>query len=157
MSMSCLGDKSTACLYRSENRRRLHFFHLPTTPLANCAARNPTACTTAGFLSTSLFCLRCFVRLRLWFLRHALLRRARLRILPFTTCANGYATYCTLTSATHGGYFHAVIGTLALDLRLSALRCSVLHARRGLRSEEHTSELQSRGHLVCRLLLEKKK
>src|SRR5690625_5636503 len=33
--------------------------------------------------------------------------------------------------------------------------------RRGLpcghgRSEEHTSELQSRGHLVCRLLLEKK-
>src|SRR5437870_8330771 len=25
------------------------------------------------------------------------------------------------------------------------------------RSEEHTSELQSRGHLVCRLLLEKKK
>src|SRR5690625_6488989 len=27
----------------------------------------------------------------------------------------------------------------------------------GRRSEEHTSELQSRGHLVCRLLLEKKK
>src|SRR5690625_6502450 len=26
----------------------------------------------------------------------------------------------------------------------------------GWRSEEHTSELQSRGHLVCRLLLEKK-
>src|SRR5207253_5588027 len=26
-----------------------------------------------------------------------------------------------------------------------------------VRSEEHTSELQSRGHLVCRLLLEKKK
>src|SRR2546429_4597382 len=27
----------------------------------------------------------------------------------------------------------------------------------GMRSEEHTSELQSRLHLVCRLLLEKKK
>src|SRR5207253_11228969 len=27
---------------------------------------------------------------------------------------------------------------------------------RSFRSEEHTSELQSRGHLVCRLLLEKK-
>src|SRR5690625_6019457 len=26
----------------------------------------------------------------------------------------------------------------------------------GMRSEEHTSELQSRGHLVCRRLLEKK-
>src|SRR5687768_18226586 len=30
-------------------------------------------------------------------------------------------------------------------------------ARRAGRSEEHTSELQSRLHLVCRLLLEKKK
>src|SRR5258708_24751414 len=29
--------------------------------------------------------------------------------------------------------------------------------RRGRRSEEHTSELQSPDHLVCRLLLEKKK
>src|SRR5437899_7182746 len=29
--------------------------------------------------------------------------------------------------------------------------------RRGARSEEHTSELQSLRHLVCRLLLEKKK
>src|SRR5690625_2283632 len=29
--------------------------------------------------------------------------------------------------------------------------------RKSVRSEEHTSELQSRGHLVCRLLLEKKK
>src|SRR5579872_2121508 len=31
------------------------------------------------------------------------------------------------------------------------------HRRAVLRSEEHTSELQSRPHLVCRLLLEKKK
>src|SRR5690625_5516935 len=30
-------------------------------------------------------------------------------------------------------------------------------SRKQERSEEHTSELQSRGHLVCRLLLEKKK
>src|SRR2546422_6289265 len=32
-----------------------------------------------------------------------------------------------------------------------------LHAHSTARSEEHTSELQSRLHLVCRLLLEKKK
>src|SRR5439155_4036643 len=31
------------------------------------------------------------------------------------------------------------------------------HFNETKRSEEHTSELQSRGHLVCRLLLEKKK
>src|SRR5699024_11870683 len=70
---------------------------------------------------------------RLRYMPHAQLPRAPLRMLPFTTCAIDYATYRTLTSATHGGYFHAVIGTFALDLRLSALQCSVLHARRGLR------------------------
>src|SRR5437870_7014889 len=41
------------------------------------------------------------------------------------------------------------------------LRADLLELHRALdttvRSEEHTSELQSRGHLVCRLLLEKKK
>src|SRR3712207_9023495 len=36
----------------------------------------------------------------------------------------------------------------------SVLRAGVMHR---LRSEEHTSELQSRQYLVCRLLLEKKK
>src|SRR5690606_41987089 len=35
-------------------------------------------------------------------------------------------------------------------------RLSALRARGGQRSEEHTSELQSREKLVCRLLLEKK-
>src|SRR3989442_6975535 len=45
----------------------------------------------------------------------------------------------------------AAIGTTAAGLL--ALPLSVLAARR---SEEHTSELQSRPHLVCRLLLEKK-
>src|SRR5690625_5836500 len=32
----------------------------------------------------------------------------------------------------------------------------IVHGEVFARSEEHTSELQSRGHLVCRLLLEKK-
>src|SRR6266508_1303793 len=35
--------------------------------------------------------------------------------------------------------------------------CTSRRCRSRLRSEEHTSELQSRGHIVCRLLLEKKK
>src|SRR2546422_1667021 len=34
---------------------------------------------------------------------------------------------------------------------------SATYVRQRRRSEEHTSELQSRLHLVCRLLLEKKK
>src|SRR3712207_7440974 len=41
--------------------------------------------------------------------------------------------------------------------RLVAVRPRRARARAGLRSEEHTSELQSRQYLVCRLLLEKKK
>src|SRR5258708_16658153 len=36
-------------------------------------------------------------------------------------------------------------------------RCRKLNNLRRWRSEEHTSELQSPDHLVCRLLLEKKK
>src|SRR5258708_8154721 len=38
-----------------------------------------------------------------------------------------------------------------------ALACPYIPAENGSRSEEHTSELQSPDHLVCRLLLEKKK
>src|SRR5256884_3492459 len=38
-----------------------------------------------------------------------------------------------------------------------ALVGGIVGAVLGVRSEEHTSELQSRLHLVCRLLLEKKK
>src|SRR5207253_9148327 len=41
-------------------------------------------------------------------------------------------------------------GVKVIPLMLLSRTCSI-------RSEEHTSELQSRGHLVCRLLLEKKK
>src|SRR3989442_15130136 len=39
----------------------------------------------------------------------------------------------------------------------SATARAAARALKRLRSEEHTSELQSRPHLVCRLLLEKKK
>src|SRR5689334_24643711 len=37
------------------------------------------------------------------------------------------------------------------------LKARAIARHSGLRSEEHTSELQSQFHLVCRLLLEKKK
>src|SRR5258705_2099808 len=45
----------------------------------------------------------------------------------------------------------------AVSLIQAAGAASVQVAARDLRSEEHTSELQSLRHLVCRLLLEKKK
>src|SRR2546429_2006407 len=46
----------------------------------------------------------------------------------------------------------------ALQYPLACLECPAIHPYVfPHRSEEHTSELQSRLHLVCRLLLEKKK
>src|SRR3712207_8122296 len=52
------------------------------------------------------------------------------------------------------GHQLAPAGRLQLGQRADD---GVTHQRRGERSEEHTSELQSRQYLVCRLLLEKKK
>src|SRR2546429_5447609 len=49
------------------------------------------------------------------------------------------------------------IGWVAGRRDLSGYRHPVTPEVAGSRSEEHTSELQSRLHLVCRLLLEKKK
>src|SRR5690625_5816309 len=42
------------------------------------------------------------------------------------------------------------------SLALKPVCSCATRTNRRVRSEEHTSELQSRGHLVCRLLLEKK-
>src|SRR2546429_6113505 len=68
--------------------------------------------------------------------------------------------YTTLFRSRHrppdGG--HAVLDLFVFAAFLSALVSSVIASRTvKSRSEEHTSELQSRLHLVCRLLLEKKK
>src|SRR5687768_18381676 len=55
--------------------------------------------------------------------------------------------------------FRSAAAVGSLNTRLTskpAMRPASLVAWR-IRSEEHTSELQSRLHLVCRLLLEKKK
>src|SRR5690625_7058138 len=41
-------------------------------------------------------------------------------------------------------------------MRIIVFKQNLIAGHADIRSEEHTSELQSRGHLVCRLLLEKK-
>src|SRR3712207_8734660 len=50
----------------------------------------------------------------------------------------------------------AMLGTTTLATVVESSAGMAAGARTGLRSEEHTSELQSRQYLVCRLLLEKK-
>src|SRR5690349_23831354 len=60
--------------------------------------------------------------------------------------------YTTLFRSIHVEFERMLLQRLPVSLTGSVLsRC------RPLRSEEHTSELQSRRDLVCRLLLEKKK
>src|SRR5690625_6692124 len=54
------------------------------------------------------------------------------------------------------GFTRSISSSMS-DARLSCRRYASSRISSRLRSEEHTSELQSRGHLVCRLLLEKKK
>src|SRR5690625_1156237 len=76
----------------------------------------------------------------------------------------------TTLSKVVAGILHEDKGTIHVDGKVTALFSFGMGFRRDLtgrenvylngmmlRSEEHTSELQSRGHLVCRLLLEKKK
>src|SRR5689334_24738697 len=48
-------------------------------------------------------------------------------------------------------------GEIVLNVSLNATRNLTINNELIQRSEEHTSELQSQFHLVCRLLLEKKK
>src|SRR5690625_3222200 len=71
-----------------------------------------------------------------------------------------YASFGSLASLY--GRFHYYGDRLRMQLGAGLVFISVmlfgkLLAILNARSEEHTSELQSRGHLVCRLLLEKKK
>src|SRR5687768_17717679 len=79
-------------------------------------------------------------------------RPPRSTLFPYTTLfrSRGGCDDPTLRQRLAGVYTEAEI------LRLIRLR-TVSAAIKGKRSEEHTSELQSRLHLVCRLLLEKKK
>src|SRR5690348_18035312 len=73
--------------------------------------------------------------------------------------------YTTLFRSLHGSRAGFLVGRLGraqcrqhvMPLVACELRGFVDDALRELRSEEHTSELQSPVHLVCRLLLEKKK
>src|SRR5205809_5599224 len=77
-------------------------------------------------------------------------------IVPLSTAASA----CAISRSASG-----VAGTIESRLTVtpgrrpaaSATAAFIRSSRAPLRSEEHTSELQSRLHLVCRLLLEKKK
>src|SRR2546429_6234370 len=86
-------------------------------------------------------------------------RPPRSTLFPYTTLFRSRAAHdhsrCSRTSSTRswnkGSRRIARVRGRAREIRTSPSTPA------GRRSEEHTSELQSRLHLVCRLLLEKKK
>src|SRR5436309_14489332 len=88
-----------------------------------------------------LLIITCFVFECLFFFFFLMIRRPpRSTLFPYTTLFR--------SAEQLGGEHVEVECTVAIG------RCAVGQSRR---SEEHTSELQSRENLVCRLLLEKKK
>src|SRR3712207_7847392 len=94
-------------------------------------------------------------------------RPPRSTLFPYTTLVRSAHLVLGLEVDQHVGAAHPG-GDLVLELVRGRVRVfqrrpgAELHvqvdvaARAGPRSEEHTSELQSRQYLVCRLLLEKK-
>src|SRR3712207_7248915 len=86
-------------------------------------------------------------------------RPPRSTLFPYTTLFRSSALLPPAASAFGADAEHAIgLHSMAAGLREGYAREYVgLHVDAWLRSEEHTSELQSRQYLVCRLLLEKKK
>src|SRR3712207_7629817 len=89
-------------------------------------------------------------------------RPPRSTLFPYTTLFRSRAVerdYCSIRCHVCTSWFHRMLlgwDACGVPGQGTAELCSI-SLRRSARSEEHTSELQSRQYLVCRLLLEKKK
>src|SRR3712207_8665755 len=87
-------------------------------------------------------------------------RPPRSTLFPYTTLFRSWHPMQQAFHEAHGlqcGYCTPGMIMASISLLREKPDASEEEIREGLRSEEHTSELQSRQYLVCRLLLEKKK
>src|SRR5690554_7497366 len=86
-------------------------------------------------------------------------RPPRSTLFPYTTLFRSGSKHNLGTDSGHqpGHITKHIKATTQLQDLANQMIITDGHQRRFPRSEEHTSELQSRPHLVCRLLLEKKK
>src|SRR3712207_9114473 len=96
----------------------------------------------------------CFVDLMLFSFFFLMIRRPpRSTLFPYTTLFRSIRCYAHVGT----GNYHPGTAKLYTDFSLLTCDHEITRDLVELRSEEHTSELQSRQYLVCRLLLEKKK
>src|SRR2546425_6946978 len=85
-------------------------------------------------------------------------RPPRSTLFPYTTLFRSYGVNRELLLDVVGMRSHFLAGpAVTCPAPRRAGQVTAGPARKWLRSEEHTSELQSLAYLVCRLLLEKKK
>src|SRR3712207_8714178 len=91
-------------------------------------------------------------------------RPPRSTLFPYTTlfrsvwlCASSWQSFSTLGMIRPAAVVGAALLAFSLASTIGAARRAARGNPKGTRSEEHTSELQSRQYLVCRLLLEKNK
>src|SRR5947208_13471573 len=86
-------------------------------------------------------------------------RPPRSTLFPYTTLFRSYPAHRSRDPLARlfPGLPRSVRVTLDWILTIVGAILIVLALKKWVRSEEHTSELQSPDHLVCRLLLEKKK
>src|SRR5258708_23063378 len=85
-------------------------------------------------------------------------RPPRSTLFPYTTLFRSIRKLLTYPEHSAGAVMTTDYATLPANLTVADAIAEVRHQapNRETRSEEHTSELQSPDHLVCRLLLEKK-
>src|SRR2546430_6368947 len=89
-------------------------------------------------------------------------RPPRSTLFPYTTLFRSFGLDTVMFEAPNKASQFALLNHLGREVHLCNVRLEEHFAtemvqQRKLRSEEHTSELQSQSNLVCRLLLEKKK
>src|SRR5262245_64079206 len=82
-------------------------------------------------------------------------RLPRSTLFPYTTLFRSERDQVFAELGAEGSVLQAVFDRRLQVTEQATVEYGLKHA--ALRSEEHTSELQSLRHLVCRLLLEKKK
>src|SRR2546422_8589308 len=83
-------------------------------------------------------------------------RPPRSTLFPYTTLFRSVVTVRTIDAIDSSKNHAGEIFRASLDAPIVVDDKVIVPAGADARSEEHTSELQSRLHLVCRLLLEKK-